>query len=267
MPPLDGAWAKLDRAKHHISDLIQQKTAFLDSNPYDVTPEYYTEKDMTVYFLDHFTAVPMELPLIIGDAVHNLRSALDLAAWSAYRVDHKDEGRHIYFPISSDPAVYSTESARKLRGVNRAFQEAVASFKPYRGGNDLLFGLHKLDLTDKHQLPVTPVTCVAKIGTNVATEFVEREFKGLVRFSSADAIPPQTIWFDAPHQPDFPLALEQGAPVLSVAGDRQSHKDVIVTFDIGLAEPDIFRNRAASTTLKEIANEVEEVLRLLLETF
>jgi hypothetical protein len=267
MPPLDDAWAKLDRAKHHIADLIQQKSAFLDTNPYDVTPEYYADKDMTVYFLDHFTAVPVALPLIIGDAVHNLRSALDLAVWSAYKADHNDEGRHIYFPIGSDAATYATESARKLKGVKQAFQDAVAGIKPYRGGNDLFFGLNKLDLADKHQLLITPVICVGKIGMNVSAEYMEREFKGLIRFSDPNAIPPQTIWFDAPHSPDFPLAIRQGAPILSVTGDRQTHKDVTVTFDIGLAEPDIFRNRAASATLNEIANEVERVLTLLAGTF
>jgi hypothetical protein len=102
---------------------------------------------------------------------------------------------------------------------------------------------------------------------NVSAEYVEREFKGFIRFSDPNAIPPQTIWFDAPHRPDFPLALKQGAPILSVAGDRQTRKDVTVIFDIGLAEPDIFRNRAASATLNEIANEVERVLNLLVETF
>jgi hypothetical protein len=122
-------------------------------------------------------------------------------------------------------------------------------------------------LADKHQLLITPVICVGKIGMNVSAEYVEREFKGFIRFSDPNAIPPQTIWFDAPHRPDFPLALKQGAPILSVAGDRQTRKDVTVIFDIGLAEPDIFRNRAASATLNEIANEVERVLNLLVETF
>src|SRR5580704_15309143 len=102
MPTLVDARAKLERARLHIADLNSQKTSFLEAKPYGVTPEYYTEKDMTVYFLDRFTPVPTSLPLIIGDAVHNLRSALDIAAWTAYRADNTDEGRHIYYPICKD---------------------------------------------------------------------------------------------------------------------------------------------------------------------
>lgn len=267
MPPLVDARAKLDRARLHIGDLNSQRTSFLEAKPYDVTPEYYTEKDMTVYFLDRFTPVPTTLPLIIGDAVHNLRSALDIAAWTAYRADHTDAGRHIYFPIGQDATTYASESERKLKGVKQSFKDAIDGSKPYGGGNDLLFGLHRLDLADKHQLLITPVICVGKIGMKLSTEYVEREFNGFLRFSDPTAIPPQTIWFDAPTRPEFPLALKEGAAIFSVAGDREKHQDVELTFDIGLAEPDVFRNRAAGTTLIQIAEEVERILSTLETTF
>jgi hypothetical protein len=44
MPPLVDARAKLDRAKLHIAELESQKASFLETKPYDVTPEYYTRK-------------------------------------------------------------------------------------------------------------------------------------------------------------------------------------------------------------------------------
>jgi hypothetical protein len=99
MPPFVDARATLDRARLHIADFDSSKTSFLEGKPYDIAPEYYAEKGITVYFLDRFTPVSIALPIIIGDAVHNLRSALDIAAWTAYRADHNDTGRHIYFPI------------------------------------------------------------------------------------------------------------------------------------------------------------------------
>ena len=263
MPPLVDARAKLDRARLHIAELESQNASFLETKPYDVTPEYYTEKDMTVYFLDRFTPVPVALPLIIGEAVHNLRSALDIAAWTAYRSDNTDEGRHIYFPIAKDATTYPYESERKLKGVKQSFKDAINTLEPYAGGNDLLFGLHKLDLADKHQLLITPLICVEKFGMKISTEYVEREFKGLLRFSDASAIPPQTLWFDAPTRPELPLVLSEGAPIFSVAGDREKHQDVELTFDIGLAEPYAFRNRAAGTTLLRIAEEVERIISML----
>jgi hypothetical protein len=158
---------------------------------------------------------------------------------------------------------YPDEANRKLKGVRATFREAVDAIRPYSGGNDLLFGLHKLDLRDKHQLLTTPVISVAKVGTKISAEFVEREFRGFLRFSSPEAVPRQTVWIDLPTQPEFPLALEQGAPVLVVAGDRETHRDIEVTFDIGLAAPDVFRNRSAMHTLGDLAVEVERVLAVL----
>jgi hypothetical protein len=143
--------------------------------------------------LDKFTAIDPDIPMITGDAVHNLRSALDLLAWALYARRTKGKGTHIYFPIFETPKKYKSGSERKVEGISEADIEAITLLKPYKGGNDHLWGLHELDITDKHRLLITPVIAVGRVGIHVSAEFVEREMRGLIRFNDKEVIERRTV--------------------------------------------------------------------------
>ena len=93
---------------------------------------------------------------IIGDAVHNLRSALDILACDLAKLNgQSDDG--VYFPFAKS----ESELDRQIAGrrFDRAGPAAVAELKalrPYKGGNTLLRGVHDLDIQDKHQF-IIPV--------------------------------------------------------------------------------------------------------------
>jgi hypothetical protein len=193
MSDLSGARAKIEWAKKHIRNLSVKKTALLRNNSYGATPEYYSDRDATVFYLDKFTAIDPDIPMITGDAVHNLRSALDLLAWALYARRTKGKGTHIYFPIFETPKKYKSGSERKVEGISEADIEAITLLKPYKGGNDHLWGLHELDITDKHRLLITPVIAVGRVGIHVSAEFVEREMRGLIRFNDKEVIERRTV--------------------------------------------------------------------------
>jgi len=88
---------------------------------------------------------------ILGDAIHNMRSALDLMAVSL--VDEaKGNTNGVYFPFAEsgdelDPMI-------KRRNFHRAPEEAVdllRTLAPYKGGNVALRAIHDLDIEDKHK--------------------------------------------------------------------------------------------------------------------
>src|ERR1035441_1596687 len=81
MADLSGARAKLERANQHIRDLAAQQGIFLSDNPYTTVPQYQSERNVTAYFLKSMKPVPPVIPLIAGDIVHNLRTALDYVAF------------------------------------------------------------------------------------------------------------------------------------------------------------------------------------------
>lgn len=66
---------KVNRADHHIRDLNAKITAFLAPGLYELVP--MRSPDRQGLTLKVHTDLPAELGLVVGDALHNLRSGLD----------------------------------------------------------------------------------------------------------------------------------------------------------------------------------------------
>lgn len=96
-------------------------------------------------------ALPEDLSAAIGDAVHNIRSALDLMASELVRAaTGSDKG--VYFPFA--PSRTALETQIKEKKFDRAGTDAsvlLRRYAPYRGGNSVLRAIHDLDIIDKHK--------------------------------------------------------------------------------------------------------------------
>lgn len=106
---------------------------------------------------------PCELPLILGDAVHNLRAALDIAyvelitnigkeptSWTTFRVwDDRDK-------------LIKTLSEGILKGADDIVSMLADKVCAYAGGDALLCALDSLDIDDKHRLLV-PIFNIVKL--------------------------------------------------------------------------------------------------------
>lgn len=79
--PLDGPWAKLDRASEHLVALKRGCEVFLQTKPYYVAAEFEPDEARYAILLRVPRAVPLALSVVVGDFLHDLRSALDQAAW------------------------------------------------------------------------------------------------------------------------------------------------------------------------------------------
>lgn len=95
-------------------------------------------------------ALPDTIKNQVGIAVHNLRSSLDATAIALARTAKLPRLDHIYFPMGKNAASFEVEAKNKLRGIDQRAVDVVRGFKPYNGGNDLLWGLHRLSISDKH---------------------------------------------------------------------------------------------------------------------
>jgi hypothetical protein len=95
---------------------------------------------------------PGELPgAIIGDAVNNLRTALDLMATELVAISGGNP-TGVYFPFASSAGELDDQIRNKK--FDRAGTEAVwllKTFAPYVGGNKALREMHDLDIQDKHK--------------------------------------------------------------------------------------------------------------------
>ncbi len=80
---LSGAWTKIRRADVHLSTLHERIQSFLDSDPNEVEIQSYSETGEVAIYAEPRREPPvLEWSAIIGDVVHNLRSALDHLVWS-----------------------------------------------------------------------------------------------------------------------------------------------------------------------------------------
>jgi hypothetical protein len=79
---LDGYWEKVKRANVHLSFLDEQIQGFIDSEPYKVETEPGSQAGEVLLYANALREPPtQEWSAIVGDVVHNLRSALDHLVW------------------------------------------------------------------------------------------------------------------------------------------------------------------------------------------
>jgi hypothetical protein len=159
--PLEGIRAKLDRAEEHLNVLDHEIGTYFEEHPYRIFGEEETRGDYwhhTVY-LEVSRFPPDELwGPIIGDAVHNLRSALDHLVWELATPHARAETpRRIEFPIILDDPASNPEIrgafTKKLKCLRPESHAVIDGAQPYKTGDfhHPLWLLQTLWNTDKHR--------------------------------------------------------------------------------------------------------------------
>jgi hypothetical protein len=162
-----GPRLKIERAKHHINDLQSRVHEFETGNVHDVIIKPNADRGHDVLETRIVQAVPTEFALVIGDALHNLKAALDLVVNEVVITRLGSSDDYTRFPVREDRK--KLEAAVNGSQVAQA-SKAVASFivdrvKPYYAGNDTIWALHRLNILDKHRLllPVMQINGVNDI--------------------------------------------------------------------------------------------------------
>jgi hypothetical protein len=167
---------KIKRANKHISEFQEMVKTFVKSDFYSFGIETDANTGQNILRFKVTADPSWELPLILGDAIHNLRAALDLAYvelivnigkeptdWTTFRVwDDRDK-------------LVSTLSKGILKGSDGIIKMLADEICAYKGGNALLTALDGLDIDDKHLLLI-PVFSVAQL----------RHVDAIIRVGNAD---------------------------------------------------------------------------------
>jgi hypothetical protein len=156
--PLDGARAKATRAAQHTHHLLRHCEAFNNSAPIQLSARK-AGTDYDVYVDGRWP--PRYLGLILGEVIHDLRSALDHAA-CALAVDHAGleavsppaVARVIQFPIASKPERFQNHQA--LRYFSQAAVDVMEPRQPYHnegtGRVNPLAIIQNFNNQDKHRV-------------------------------------------------------------------------------------------------------------------
>ena len=110
--------------------------------------------DYLVHEIRLTTPIPSIIPGLIGDAVCNLRAALDQAMYVIVASVHGPI-RNAYFPIATTLRGFENSFTGWGKKIPRTFAR-FSTLKPYRGGNDILWGLNEIRNRDAHAI-ITPI--------------------------------------------------------------------------------------------------------------
>ena len=142
-----GSLTKLGRATKFIDELESLLNDYNNNEPFLAKLDYANNPPSVVI---EWKGIGYEAMAVLGDAVHNLRAALDLLASELARINGKSD-RNVYFPFAATAADFPMAITK--RNFDKAGPDAVAllqTFAPYRGGNELLRAVHDIDIEDKH---------------------------------------------------------------------------------------------------------------------
>lgn len=253
---------KIGRAKSLADDLDAEIAAFRKTEPVTVDGEGVVltinggtgARTFTVRGVD---PLPDLVPLLAGDAAHNIRSALDHFAVAAVTTP----GRATCFPVWSrdnpsktvpTPREWQDTVEKQLEGASPELIDAVKAMSPWVTGNDeRLWAIHELDRIDKHRLLISVAMA------NTATVF-----------NTYPVVNPEP----GKPPPAVPLAiatprwtpLEAGTVLYEAPEGRAPEPDPIgFQYDVALVEPANLRGQPVVTQLRMLAHQAEATMMRL----
>jgi hypothetical protein len=251
---------KLKRARAHISAFEQQLRAFLEGHPYKVAARSDPETRKPIYYVESAEAVPDCLPRIAGDAIQNLMSALDHLAYQIVCSDTGDNPpnpRGIYFPIADDAAKYEDSKRRRMEGARQQTFDAVDALKPYKGGNDRLWALHRLNNIEKHRLLLTVGSQAGGIHLG---QLMAGHLGGTFPPEAVAALESMNVFLN-PADKGFPL--KAGFELYIGAVDEKPNPKLQFRFNVALSEPGVIDGEPVLEAIKQFAKLVDEIVAQL----
>ncbi len=154
-PSLEGPLKKVERATEHIEDLKTQLSSFLEPWGYEV--KHYFEGDPPFFVVKvgegHFPpVVPDDFSLLAGEAIYQLRTALDHLIVELIRANKQEPCRENMWPVLCKKNAKSLKI--KTQGVSQTAFKRIESFQPHSCGTSYkehpLWALNKFSNWDKH---------------------------------------------------------------------------------------------------------------------
>lgn len=158
------ARAKLARADIHLGLLYELIDLWSDEQPYSIRRESNADGSEHTFYLQLTGRRPpvWDWAVVLGDALHNLRGALDHLVYGlavAHGGTHPpvNEGS-LAFPITTDRDKFDAARKRRLHALPADVQAAVERTQPYnrthKSGWQPLWWLSQMNDIDKHRLAV-----------------------------------------------------------------------------------------------------------------
>lgn len=236
MSVFKSAKLKVQWADQHITKLNAVLDRFLASDFYSFSLQDDPEAG---HQFAQVSAEPIwaDIPLILGDAIHSLRSSLDHVATAIIGFDD----RNAYFPFHGEVTQFVT--CAKVAAIEKASpglgRYIVDEIRPYTAGNYPLWALNKLDVIDKHKL-IIPALGLTTVTIPCLYDEVSRN-----RFENTTC---------------HVRAGEAFRPLGYAAGKLQLEGKVKASFAVTFPQGGVFENQPIIPTLMQLHQIVSETI-------
>jgi hypothetical protein len=226
--PLNGCWAKIERAKEQIEYLNGETTTLLNSGAYSIGECQAERRRYTFKLMG--PPVPLRISIIAGEIVHHLRSCFDHVVWALAKKNGLSDTERVNFPVCETSEKF--EKAVQdgiIKGVSRSARPLIEALQPYRiadPANSVLQIIHDLDIADKHRI-LTVVTHNIVLGNAI---FINRSNHTDPAFGIE--LPPAI-----PGEIEYPWAIEDGVEVhwIPLRGTPGSELEIKMNSSIQIA--------------------------------
>jgi hypothetical protein len=155
---LSETFARLNWASQHATKLIDEIKSL--PNMAEIVAINIPNSRKFIYQVKSTNTIPNNISLILGDALHNYRSALDHIVFKIsefHGLVTPENIRNFYFPVSLSKEKYHESYLRCMfeQHLPPGFITTLDECEPYKGGNCNLYELHELNIIDKHRKTVT----------------------------------------------------------------------------------------------------------------
>jgi hypothetical protein len=228
--PLAGAYARLDRAMEHLTDLKKLIGDFID-HEYEIAestaqfdpPNQPPGVDVPVQITRPESPIPLKISILIGETVNNLRTGLDYLVYQLAILDSGSIQNGTQFPIEDTPTGFQGRRKSYLRGVSDSHAASIERLQPYNGVNWTRL-LRTISNPDKHRHPIinthsSNITSVA--GKDPTEVYAPVGIKGLF----IDMIVPAPDFNNMMHVQfhiTFFIAFDDGLPVIETLEQMQA---------------------------------------------
>lgn len=203
-PSLDNAYARVGRAKHHLSKIKSESPGILSS----ISGWEEGQQDLAVLALPiekSITCLPPSFGIRVGEAIYNLRAALDYLVYELAILDSGGVQYGTQFPIEDSIGGWQCHRQTRLRGLSIKHQAAIELLQPYKGCN-WTKTLRDLSNPDKHR-----TLTIVRLGPLITNT---NAFSG----SGIVTAPPMVY-----RQFSFDIVFDDGGRVIETLQDLQSN--------------------------------------------
>lgn len=156
---LNSSWAKWERAKTHVDQLRREieQAGKPDPRRIDLIRNYDRRERAVICRIKRVIKIRDHWPLVLGDAVHDLRGALDHLAWQlAVRaldgsVPTDKQAKTIQFPVAEKSEHWGKRNNRFLTYMLQDDIDRLEPFQPFKTRAQGLPALIAASNTDKHR--------------------------------------------------------------------------------------------------------------------